>query len=57
MPSQLFFIGGVWVYNNSQMPYLVYMLDGKRLLLAASVDTPNTKAIQAFIDTQVSSVG
>jgi lysophospholipase L1-like esterase len=48
LPAEMFFIGGVWGYNNSQMPYLAYMPERKRLLLAASVDKPNTKAVKVF---------
>jgi hypothetical protein len=50
LPAEFYFIGGQWRYNNSQMPYLVYMPECKRLLLAASVDKPDTKAIQVFSD-------
>jgi hypothetical protein len=48
--AQLYFIGGEWPYNNSQMPYLVYMPERKRLLLAVSVDKPSIKAIAVFSD-------
>jgi hypothetical protein len=50
LAAQLYFIGGEWEYNNSQMPYLVYMPDRQRLLLAASADKPAIKAIQVFSD-------
>ena len=50
LPAQLYFIGGEWEYNNSQMPYLVYMPEIKRLMLAASVDKPTIKAVQVFSD-------
>jgi hypothetical protein len=50
LPAQLYFIGGEWEYNNSQMPYLVYMQERQRLLLAASVDKPTIKAILVFSD-------
>jgi hypothetical protein len=50
LPAQLYFIGGEWAYNNSQMPYLVYMPERRRLLLAASVDKPSIKAAQVFSD-------
>jgi hypothetical protein len=50
LPAQLYFIGGEWEYNNSQMPYLVYMPERKRLLLAASVGKPTIHAIQVFSD-------
>ena len=50
LAAQLYFIGGEWEYNNSQMPYLVYMPERKRLILAASVDKPTTKATQVFSD-------
>jgi hypothetical protein len=50
LPAQLYFIGGEWEWNNSQMPYLVYMPEKKRLMLAASVDKPHIKAIQVFSD-------
>ena len=26
LPAELYFIGGEWEYNNSQMPYLVYKI-------------------------------
>lgn len=50
LPAQVYFVGGEWEYNNSQMPYLVYTPERKRLLLAASVDKPATKATQVFSD-------
>lgn len=50
LPAELYFIGGEWPYNNSQMPYLVYMPERKRLMLAASVDKPQTKAAAMFSD-------
>ncbi len=49
-PAQLYFIGGEWEWNNSQMPYLVYMPERKRIVLAASVDKPTIKATQVFSD-------
>ncbi|MSU36500.1 MAG: exo-alpha-sialidase [Pedosphaera sp.] len=48
--AELYFIGGEWEYNNSQMPYLVYIPERKRLILAASVDKPATKATAVFSD-------
>ena len=50
LDAQLYFIGGEWEYNNSQMPYLIFMPERNRLLLAASVDKPTIKAIQVFSD-------
>lgn len=50
LPARLYFIGGEWEYNNSQMPYLIYMPERKRLMLAVSVDKPNIKAIAVFSD-------
>ena len=50
LAAQLYFIGGGWTYNNSQMPYLVYMPERKRLMLAASVDKPAIKAAAVFSD-------
>lgn len=50
LAARLYFIGGEWEYNNSQMPYLVYMPERKRLMLAASVDKPATKAAAVFSD-------
>ena len=50
LPAQLNYIGGEWPYNNSKMPYLVYMPERKRLLLTASVDKPTIKAIVVFSD-------
>ncbi len=50
LPAQLYFIGGEWEWNNSQMPYLVYMPDRKKLMLAASVDKPTIHATQVFSD-------
>ncbi|MES2793846.1 MAG: sialidase family protein [Planctomycetota bacterium] len=50
LPAKLNFIGGEWPYNNSQIPYLVYMPERHRLLLAASVDKPTVKAIVVVSD-------
>ena len=50
LPAQLCFIGGQWEFNNSQMPYLAYMPEQRRLLLAASVDKPSIKAVVVFSD-------
>ena len=50
LPAEIYFMGGEWEYNNSQMPYLVYMPERKRLILAASVDKPSVKAIAVFSD-------
>ena len=50
LDAQLYFIGGEWEYNNSQMPYLIFMPERNRLMLAASVDKPTIKAIQVFSD-------
>lgn len=50
LAAELYFIGGEWSYNNSQMPYLVFMPERNRLMLAASVDKPPVKAIQVFSD-------
>lgn len=50
LPAQLRFLGGEWEYNNSQMPYLVWMPERQRLLLAASVDKPVIKAVLVFSD-------
>ena len=50
LPAELYFMGGEWEYNNSQMPYLVYMPERKRLILAASVDKPAVKATAVFSD-------
>lgn len=50
LSAQLYFIGGEWEYNNSQMPYLVYMPERKRIMLAVSVDKPVIKAIAVFSD-------
>ena len=50
LPAQLCFIGGQWEFNNSQMPYLAYMPERRRLLLAASVDKPSIKAVVVFSD-------
>ena len=50
LPARLYFLGGEWPYNNSQMPYLVYMPERRRLMLAASVDKPEIKAVLVFSD-------
>ncbi|MBM4092809.1 MAG: exo-alpha-sialidase [Planctomycetes bacterium] len=50
LDAQLYFIGGEWEYNNSQMPYLVHMPEHNRLMLAASVDKPVIKAMAIFSD-------
>ena len=44
LSAELYFMGGEWEYNNSQMPYLAYMPERKKLILAASVDKPAIKA-------------
>lgn len=48
IPAYLYFIGGEWKYNNSQMPYLVYMPERNQILLAASVDKPEINAMAVF---------
>lgn len=48
IPAQLNFLGGQWEYNNSQMPYVVWMPERRRLMLAASVDKPSIKAVVVF---------
>jgi len=50
LPAELYFLGGEWEYNNSQMPYLVYMPERQRVMLAVSVDKPTIKAILVFSD-------
>ncbi|MDB5386326.1 MAG: hypothetical protein JWM11_1972, partial [Planctomycetaceae bacterium] len=50
LPSKLNFIGGEWPYNNSQIPYLVFMPEHNRLMLTASVDKPAIKSILVFSD-------
>ena len=50
LPAELLFSGGEWEYNISQMPYLVFMPERQRLLLAASVGKPTIHAIQVFSD-------
>ena len=50
VPARLNVLGGQWEYNNSQMPYLVWMPERRRLMLAASVDKPEIKAVVVFSD-------
>lgn len=50
VPAELLFIGGEWEYNNSQMPYIVYMPEKKRLMLGVSVDKPDIKGAKVFSD-------